>query len=234
MIGTETLRELVSVGMSAEQILAISEAMDRDAARSLPAVDEQAQRRRAADRERKKNARMRNVCGKSAETVAEISPSLSPSPSFPPDPQTNPTPTPAPVKNHARKGARLEEGWEPHPLTAKTAEIVRVWPVGAIEREIAKFKNYWIAKAGRDACKVDWQRTWENWLISADERISKNGPTGRKIGANGPQELDGFHAAIRRMSGFGSTPTGTQNRRGGADTQGMGGAPAALFGEGNV
>lgn len=68
MIGTETLRALVSAGMSAEQILAVSEAMDRDSASGQPTVDEQAERRRAADRERKRERRsLRNVCGMSAD-----------------------------------------------------------------------------------------------------------------------------------------------------------------------
>jgi hypothetical protein len=60
-------------------------------------------------------------------------------------------------------------------LTGKAAAMVRNWQAGELERELAKFRNFWLAKAGKDACKSDWQRTWINWLISADERKPRNG-----------------------------------------------------------
>ena len=42
-----------------------------------------------------------------------------------------------------------------------------------------KFKDYWIAKSGKDATKVDWLATWRNWL----RREVENAKTG--FGANG-------------------------------------------------
>jgi hypothetical protein len=35
--------------------------------------------------------------------------------------------------------------------------------------EAAKFRNYWIAKAGAGASKLDWSATWQNWIINACE-----------------------------------------------------------------
>lgn len=42
--------------------------------------------------------------------------------------------------------------------------------------EAEKFKDYWIAKAGKDAAKTDWQATWRNWCrrVLADNR--RRGP----------------------------------------------------------
>jgi hypothetical protein len=66
--------------------------------RSAFSADEQAERRRAADRERKKAERLRKsaeVCGMSADT-----PSLPPAPlSLPPDPLPNPPLPPNPTPN---------------------------------------------------------------------------------------------------------------------------------------
>lgn len=36
--------------------------------------------------------------------------------------------------------------------------------------ETAKFVDYWRAKTGRDATKLDWVATWRNWMRSAEER----------------------------------------------------------------
>lgn len=36
--------------------------------------------------------------------------------------------------------------------------------------ETAKFIDYWQAKAGRDACKLDWTATWRNWMRRSAEQ----------------------------------------------------------------
>lgn len=41
------------------------------------------------------------------------------------------------------------------------------WSVGQVKTEADKFKDYWIAKAGKDAAKLDWQATWRNWCRTA-------------------------------------------------------------------
>jgi hypothetical protein len=52
------------------------------------------------------------------------------------------------------------------------------WVDAAVERfpkvdvglEAVKFNNFWKAKAGKDGRKVDWERTWVNWIIAASQR----------------------------------------------------------------
>lgn len=39
-----------------------------------------------------------------------------------------------------------------------------------IGRELVKFRNHWLAKSGKDATKLDWKRTWQNWMLTAAER----------------------------------------------------------------
>lgn len=44
------------------------------------------------------------------------------------------------------------------------------------QRETLKFINYWQAKSGKDAVKVDWVATWRNWMLNAAERAPQGTP----------------------------------------------------------
>lgn len=41
----------------------------------------------------------------------------------------------------------------------------------------AMFANYWSAKAGGAATKVDWRKTWINWILKENPRPTPNGKT---------------------------------------------------------
>lgn len=71
-----------------------------------------------------------------------------------------------------KKGTRIPEDFEPD-LDAAVADGLR--PERAL-MEAAKFKDYWKAKSGKDATKVDWPATWRNWYRTAIER--QGGPRG--------------------------------------------------------
>lgn len=59
------------------------------------------------------------------------------------------------------RGCRLPEDWTPGPHGAALARKLGLDPKAVF----TVFKNFWLAKAGRDAVKMDWSRTWENWCI---------------------------------------------------------------------
>lgn len=40
-----------------------------------------------------------------------------------------------------------------------------------IEIEFEKFKNYWLAKSGSGASKLDWLATWRNWFLNFQKPI---------------------------------------------------------------
>jgi len=66
-------------------------------------------------------------------------------------------------KKDSRLGTRLSEDWDiPHEYGLWSYETL-----GMSEKEINEqaevFKDYWIAKSGKDATKVDWFATWRNW-----------------------------------------------------------------------
>ena len=48
----------------------------------------------------------------------------------------------------------------------------------------SKFKDYWIAKSGADATKVDWRATWRNWVRNEKQSqttLTKTGQTNQTV-----------------------------------------------------
>jgi len=116
-------------------------------------------------------------------------------------PKDNPITANAVIAPRGRKpktSHRLPDDWEPEPLTADTAKMVAAWVPGRIERELAKFRDYWKAASGRTASKDNWQAAWRYWLRNADER-GKNGTANRTSFENGTPR-DGFSAALRQAA----------------------------------
>jgi hypothetical protein len=63
----------------------------------------------------------------------------------------------------ARKRAcRLPEDWVPDQDLLNWGKINA--PGVDLGFETDKFRDYWLAKSGRDATKTDWRRTWRNWI----------------------------------------------------------------------
>lgn len=61
------------------------------------------------------------------------------------------------------KGTRLPDDWE---LPREWGE----WALGEgfdgkqVLNIADQFKDFWIAKSGKDALKVNWESTWRNWI----------------------------------------------------------------------
>jgi hypothetical protein len=47
----------------------------------------------------------------------------------------------------------------------------------------AQFVDYWTAKAGKDAVKLDWVRTWQTWMRKEQRDASRRGPHLRSVPA---------------------------------------------------
>lgn len=43
------------------------------------------------------------------------------------------------------------------------------WVKDDVLRIAMKFKNHWLSKAGKDARKISWKATWENWVLNEIE-----------------------------------------------------------------
>jgi hypothetical protein len=73
----------------------------------------------------------------------------------------------------ARRGTRLSPDWAPS--EALRAEALVKFPSVDIDFETDSFVDYWVAKAGASAVKLDWDLTWRGWLRRAHQRNVERG-----------------------------------------------------------
>lgn len=104
-------------------------------------------------------------------------PTLAVTPSFTPNPAqaqalhtSTATTTSTSTSNEVdKRGAPQKRGTRIPGNFHVTSEMAKWSSVNApnvdINLETTKFKNYWEAKAGRDASKLDWIKTWHNWIL---------------------------------------------------------------------
>jgi hypothetical protein len=86
---------------------------------------------------------------------------------------TDPDPQPR------KRGQRLPDGWIPSVETR--TQMAAECPLIDLAAEHRKFTDYWMSKAGRDAAKLDWDRTWKNWIRNAKPTNGHtNGSASRK------------------------------------------------------
>lgn len=71
------------------------------------------------------------------------------------------------------RGTRIPEDFAPTLAMIKWAKERAPHVNGRLETE--KFINYWTAKSGQSATKVDWVATWRNWFLEAEERTARPG-----------------------------------------------------------
>jgi len=69
--------------------------------------------------------------------------------------------------NVSPRAARLPNDWACPPDWIEWAVDLRQWHPSDAEAEAEIFANYWQAKGGKDACKLDWRKTWQNWVRSS-------------------------------------------------------------------
>lgn len=72
------------------------------------------------------------------------------------------------------RGTRIREDFTPTPDMLAWARSN--CPLADLRRENEKFVNFWLSKAGRDAAKRDWPRTWRNWMIKSQEQAEQRRP----------------------------------------------------------
>lgn len=177
MIG-ELVAKLIASGTPPEVAAqVVAEAFAAGAQLAIPRnsggipVDETAEKRRAYDRNRK-----RNSGGIPVETGG-----------IPPEPPKVPLSNSEDIKKRERqnRGTRITPDWtplEPERAFAKT-EGFSDWE---IQREAQKFRDYWTACAGAKGVKLDWSATWRQWIRSGAERAGKSpAPTSGDAAASG-------------------------------------------------
>ena len=90
---------------------------------------------------------------------------------FNPSPSPSPSPPSEPKGSSVRSATRLPTEWHPSAENINYAKA-HCLSDAQIAREAERFSNYWRAKAGKDGTKLDWDATWRNWILNADERLA--------------------------------------------------------------
>jgi hypothetical protein len=101
--------------------------------------------------------------------------------------------TAAPAAAKAERGKRL-------PKTFKLPKRWGEWAVAEgyaesdVRTEATKFRNHWVAKSGKDATKLDWEATWQNWMLGSKAPRAGASPPG--AGLNRQEALEASNKAV--------------------------------------
>jgi hypothetical protein len=166
----------------------------------------EAERKAAAERQRQSRERRRSHAVSHAVTGADVtrdsqresrreSRVTSRRESQDPDP-TRPDPTPttsaddferegstsaagatSAPRERGPRGSRIPDDFEVTPSMVSWARENAPHANGRVETD--KFRDYWTAKSGKDATKIDWSATWRNWMRTAEEQAGRTNGTAR-------------------------------------------------------
>jgi hypothetical protein len=183
------IRRMIAAGLTLEQALTAAEIMEAEVPRLK---DEQAERRRAKDRDRK---RLRNSAesAESAET-AETSVGasrahvviLSEEPEEIPSPKEplKGVPKGSSLPKPKNRGTRLGADWQ---LSAANVEygLALGVPESVVRREGERMRDWAIAAPGQKGVKLDWDATWRNWIrrVADDKGFA---PVQSQLSSTGP------------------------------------------------
>jgi uncharacterized protein YdaU (DUF1376 family) len=132
----------------------------------------------------------------------------------PKQPEPYPEPYPEIEKREAKaspkkRGTRLPDDWF-LPMSWGQWAVAEGFSQDVIRIEAENFKDYWRARAGPTATKLDWEATWRVWMRKEAKKGAANGDrnhnTGRAASSGGDRFLDEIALAARARptpGGFG-------------------------------
>lgn len=140
----------------------------------------------AAARQRKKELKTNARSTRVQQTLNECSTDV-PTPAQPSD-QSKSDQSKSDQEKTTARGSRLPADWTlPTDWKTEARQIRPEWPDHHIQRVADGFKDYWLAKAGRDGSKVSWLATWRNWCRNDRSQITGvlgNGTHQNPLGGN--------------------------------------------------
>jgi len=157
-------KRLVAAGLTTDQIAIVMEMMERDA----KLVAEADEARKAKGRERVAKWRFEH---RSNVTVTQ--PNVTVRLARVEDKSLTTEIEPQEEKKVSKRGTRLPENFNGDFKFAEASGLSH----SQAQTELAKFRDYWMAKAGAAGVKLDWNATWRNWVRTAAERLPRAGPT---------------------------------------------------------
>jgi len=137
----DMVEKMLSTGIPPEMIVLAVRTVEL----SQPLADQTAEKRRRWDRERKRQKNSTGIPPVSVPLIKEERKE---------------------IKKESKRGTRLPEGWKPDPNDCAYAIDHGLNP----ETVTIDFCDYWHARAGPGAIKVDWKATWRRWCRTTSER----------------------------------------------------------------
>lgn len=115
----------------------------------------------------------------------------------------------------SKRGTRLPADWGPSDADCDFALQQGLDPGGVA----AKFRDFWIAKPGRDGLKLDWAATWRNWC--RNDAGGAQGGIGRSGGdrARPGGLLAAAHAVLSAAEQYGGMEADSAAESGGRDAR---------------
>jgi hypothetical protein len=174
-VSAELLKRLIEAGTPAELVAEVATQL-AEARADVRALEN----KRSYDREYQRERRKSRTTSHESNDVVEIVDTPTLDKTTPQTPlKTKPSPTPpySPPASQKR-GTRLSDDFEPPEDWIAWAMKKRGWGREEALDECECFIRYWQAKPGREACKLDWPKTWQNWAVN-----SRRTSTPARIGA---------------------------------------------------
>jgi len=127
------------------------------------------------------------VAGKGCKYIVHPRRDCTPAETAPPQPlrDTPAAAAPKPSMNHQTSGSkepsvkratRLPDDFIAPPAWIDWAMSKRRWGRSQAMEEAECFTNYWQAKPGAQARKLDWEKTWRNWVINSNRKVETSAP----------------------------------------------------------
>lgn len=106
-------------------------------------------------------------------------------------------PDPAPAKAKTPRATRLPTDWQlPAEWEAWALAEQPSWTPEGVRRVADQFRDYWTAKGGADARKVDWEATWRNWVRREKSPGLGHAPTAGHAPLNRQEALEARNRAV--------------------------------------
>jgi hypothetical protein len=97
-----------------------------------------------------------------------------------------------------RRGRRIPADWQPSNEDFAFAGKCGMTDA-QITTELDKFRNYWAAKTGQGATKLDWGRTWQNWILKGMNNATRNYRSASNARSE-PRGADAIIAGLGRVA----------------------------------
>lgn len=90
------------------------------------------------------------------------------------EPSLEEPPPVTPGAERTARATRVPEDFQPDEKMRAWYVTERITEAGVDGRiEHQKFMNYWLSQPGAKGRKLDWRRTWMNWMLTAAERAGR-------------------------------------------------------------